>query len=68
VVIPAKPAGRIYVSGDAGVFASQDGGTTWLDLTLNLPSVMVVDLAYREADKGLFVATYGRSIWRIKLA
>jgi len=67
VVIPTRPAGRIYVSGDAGVFASKDGGSTWLDLTLNLPSVMVVDLAYREADRDLLVATYGRSIWRIRV-
>jgi photosystem II stability/assembly factor-like uncharacterized protein len=67
VVIPADATDRIYVSGDLGVFVYDDHASAWMDLTLNLPNVMVVDLAYCKKDRTLRVATYGRSIWSLKL-
>lgn len=67
LVRPDAPA-HIYVCNDAGVFVSQDGGTTWMNSTLKLPNVMIIDLVYHEASKTLYAASYGRSIWRLKLA
>lgn len=58
---------ELYVCNDAGVYVTRDGGNTWLNATLNLPNVMVVDLVLHDATKTLYAATYGRSIWRIKL-
>ena len=58
---------ELYVCNDAGVYLTRDGGNTWLNATLNLPNVMVVDLVLHNATKTLYAATYGRSIWRIKL-
>ena len=58
----------LYVCGDAGVFVTRDGGASWLNSSLKLPNVMVVDLVYHLASKTLYAATYGRSIWRLKLA
>ena len=52
---------------DAGVYVTDDGGTTWRDGTGNLPPSMVVDLVYHSASKTLLAATYGRSIWRLHL-
>jgi hypothetical protein len=62
--LPGDPK-RVFVCNDVGVFASQDGGDTWENMTLNLPNVMVIDLVYQATDKLLYAATYGRSIWRI---
>jgi photosystem II stability/assembly factor-like uncharacterized protein len=67
IVIPESHPQRIYVANDVGVFASNNGGVDWTDLTRNLPNVMVVDLVYHENDKLLYAATYGRSIWKIRL-
>lgn len=59
---------ELYVSNDAGVYLTEDGGATWQNATANLPNAMVVDLVYQRAAKMLLAATYGRSIWRLTLA
>jgi len=66
-VIPPDSPNTLYVSCDAGVFMSPDLGKTWSSFTLNLPNAMVVDLVYQQSDKNLYAATYGRSIYRIRL-
>jgi photosystem II stability/assembly factor-like uncharacterized protein len=55
----------VWVCGDAGVYASLDEGMTWMNLTRNLPRVMVVDLVFHQAKKWLVAATYGRSVYRL---
>ena len=40
---------------------------TWSNLSKNLPNAMIVDLVYHEKDGTLSAATYGRSIWRMKI-
>ena len=67
IVVPRDAPQTIYVSNDVGVFASYDDADTWLDISRNLPNVMVVDLVYHERDQTLSAATYGRSIWRLPL-
>ncbi len=67
VLIRPDAPDTVYVSNDAGVFVSQDLGVTWRSLRGNLPNVMVVDLVYRQADASLYAATYGRSIWRLRV-
>ena len=58
---------KVYVGNDAGVFVLDVVAGIWTNLTKNLPNAMVIDLVFQENDKALFAATYGRSIWRIKL-
>jgi photosystem II stability/assembly factor-like uncharacterized protein len=67
VEIPPAAPDTVIVCNDVGVFASRDGGGTWLNITRNLPNVMVVDLVYQERDKTLSAATYGRSLWRLRV-
>lgn len=67
LAVPAAHPERVYVCGDAGVFVSPDQGATWENLTRNLPTVMVVDIVYHETDRTLTAATYGRSIWRLRV-
>ena len=57
----------MYTCGDVGVFVSEDEGATWANLTGILPTVMVVDVVYHEADRTLTAATYGRSVWRLQV-
>ena len=57
---PAKP-GQLYLGTERGVMFSTDGGATWRDLKLNLPTVAVHDLVVKGDD--LVVGTHGRSVW-----
>jgi photosystem II stability/assembly factor-like uncharacterized protein len=67
VVVPAWNAMTIYIAGDAGVYASNDEGQSWVDVTANLPNVSIIDLVCHEKGRTLTAATYGRSLWRIQL-
>src|SRR3954451_1019902 len=67
VVIEGGGVDRVYVGSDAGVFGTEDGGLTWSNLSGTLPKVMVVDLIHHATDNALIAATYGRSMWRLRL-
>jgi photosystem II stability/assembly factor-like uncharacterized protein len=67
LVIPPDDPGTMYASNDSGVYVTTDDGATWSSLSRNLPATMVVDLVYHQEEGALYAATYGRSIWRIKL-
>jgi photosystem II stability/assembly factor-like uncharacterized protein len=67
IAIPKAKPSTLYVCSDAGVHVSTDAGETWNGLTRNLPTVPIVDLVYHETDGTLTAASYGRSIWRLKV-
>jgi photosystem II stability/assembly factor-like uncharacterized protein len=67
IAIPSAKPMTLYVCSDAGVYVSTDAGDSWKSLTRNLPTVPIVDLVYHEADGTLTAASYGRSIWRLKV-
>ncbi len=67
LVIPPDDPEAIFVGSDAGVFASHDRGASWRSMNGNLPNTMVVDLVYHERNGTLTAATYGRSLWRMKV-
>ena len=62
-VVRVDPTNRevLYAGAEHGLLYSRDGGTSWEQLKLNLPTVRVTDLAIKNGD--LVVATNGRSIW-----
>ena len=66
IVSPDEPR-TVYVANDASVYVSHDQGGTWHSLKRNLPNTMCVDLVYHEGAGTLTVATYGRSLWRLKV-
>jgi photosystem II stability/assembly factor-like uncharacterized protein len=66
VVSPDEPS-TVFVANDAGVYVSRDLGATWSSLKRNLPNTMCVDLVYHQGAGTLTVATYGRSLWRLKV-
>jgi photosystem II stability/assembly factor-like uncharacterized protein len=66
VVSPDDPK-TVYVASDAGIHVSKDLGGTWSSLKRNLPNTMCVDLVFHQGAGTLTTATYGRSIWRLKV-
>ncbi len=61
----------IFVGTDIGVFATFNGGQTWLPFGRKLPRTIVTDLEILDKSlKGNYVlraSTFGRSIWEIDL-
>ena len=66
VVSPDEPR-TVWVANDASVYVSHDLGGTWSSLKRNLPNTMCVDLVYHQGAGTLTTATYGRSLWRLKI-
>lgn len=59
---------NLYVGTDVGVFASFDGGETWISYGVGLPRSPVLDLELHRERKTLRCATHGRSMWEVALA
>jgi photosystem II stability/assembly factor-like uncharacterized protein len=66
VIRPDAP-NTVYLANDVGVFVTQNSGKTWMNMTSNLPNVMVVDLVLHEKDATLSAATHGRGLWRTSI-
>ena len=64
---PADELGKVYVGTTRAFLCLRYATGTWMNLTKKLPNAMVVDLVYQEKERTLHAATYGRSIWRLKL-
>lgn len=60
--------GNLFLGTDIGVLASLDEGVNWQPLGLNMPSVVVNDMYIHEATEYLYVATYGRSSYKLNIA
>ncbi len=65
-VVRADPerAGLLYAGTEHGVRVSFDDGQSWQSLSLNLPSVPVLDLQVKGDE--LVIATFGRSFYRLR--
>ncbi|MEA2271358.1 MAG: hypothetical protein QOI98_66, partial [Solirubrobacteraceae bacterium] len=59
---------KLVVATDVGVYASRDQGAHWYLVGGNLPLAPVYELRVNPVSNQLFVATFGRSIWKIGLA
>ncbi|HEY1338818.1 MAG TPA: hypothetical protein VGF59_14985 [Bryobacteraceae bacterium] len=68
IVFQLDSPNTFFVGSDAGVFMTPDLGSTWVNYNRNLPNAMVVDLVYHTGERTLSAATYGRSIWKIKVS
>jgi hypothetical protein len=56
-----KRKGLLYLGTERGLRFSRDGGATWEEWKLNLPTVAVTDLVVKDDD--LVLSTNGRSLW-----
>lgn len=60
--------GNLFIATDIGVFVTGDEGATWQALDENIPSVVVTDMNLHEATEYLYIATYGRSSYKLNIA
>ncbi len=56
-------ANLLFLGTSRTVYMSLDGGSNWLPLALNLPSVRVSDIAIQPAQHSVVLATHGRAFW-----
>jgi len=60
--------GNLFLGTDIGVLASLNEGASWEPLGINMPSVVVNDMHIHEASEYLYVATYGRSSYKLDIS
>ncbi len=53
----------LYVGTDVGVFWSQNGGVSWNNTSVGMPSLMVVDVKLDPVADKLLAATHGRGMY-----
>jgi hypothetical protein len=53
----------LFVGTEFGLFFTVDGGTKWIRLRNNLPTIPVRDLAIQERENDLVLATFGRGFY-----
>ncbi|MEW6128142.1 MAG: hypothetical protein AB1757_13965 [Acidobacteriota bacterium] len=58
-----KVKNLLYAGTELGVFASWDGGASWVSIRNNLPPVAVNDLAIHPRENDLIIGTHGRGAW-----
>ena len=61
---PREP-NLLYVGTDMGVYASVDGGDSWVSLCANLPTASVIDLFVHPRDNELVIGTHGLSCFLV---
>ena len=59
--------GTIYAATDLGVFYMQNDDKNWQRLGTNLPATAMEDVKAQASSQQLYVATFGRGVWRIPL-
>lgn len=63
LIIDDKDPNFLYVATDLGVWNTFNGGEEWYLLGKGLPNTVVTDLVLHKRNRGLFAATYGRSMY-----
>jgi len=58
-----KNRNLLFLGTEFGIFFSINGGKTWTDMKLNMPTVAFHDLLIHPRDNDLIAATHGRGIW-----
>ena len=59
-----KNPNLLYAGTELGLWASYNGGNSWVELNLkNLPKVAVHDVIVHPRDNDLILGTHGRSVW-----
>ena len=64
IFIDPENTQHIYIGNDIGVFASTDGGTTWMTYATGLPDACIVmSLSFTPVTRKLRVATHGNGVY-----
>jgi len=58
-----RNAELLYAGMERGIFASWDGGRSWVSIRNNLPPVSVRDIQIHPRENDLIIGTHGRGAW-----
>lgn len=68
VLVDPANSNYVYVGNDIGVYASTNGGTSWLAFSEGLPeAILVSDLTYTPSNRTLRATTHGNGVFERKL-
>ena len=68
IIIDYDKDSTLYAGTDAGVFITQNLGTSWEVLGTGLPNSPVFDINYHQPTNKLVAGTHGRSLFEIDLS
>jgi len=68
IIIDYDEDSTLYIGTDAGVYFTQDLGTSWKVLGIGLPNSPVYDINYHQLTQKLVAGTHGRSLFEIDLS
>ncbi|MFT6334525.1 MAG: photosystem II stability/assembly factor-like uncharacterized protein [Saprospiraceae bacterium] len=54
----------IYVGMDVGIYFKNESTPQWTLMNVDLPNVQIRELEVKESTNQIYVATYGRGVWR----
>jgi hypothetical protein len=63
---PLDPSQVFIGTESAGVFFSDDGGTSWEKIAGSDPIVAVTAFAFDQVTEDVYVSSYGRGLWRLR--
>jgi len=58
-----KNSNLLYLGTEFGLFVSFNGGTNWVELKNNMPTLPFNDLVIHPRDNDLILGTHGRGVW-----
>lgn len=58
-----KNKNLLYLGTEFGLFVSFNGGTNWVELKNNMPTLPFNDLVIHPRDNDLILGTHGRGVW-----
>ncbi|MFN8579729.1 MAG: hypothetical protein U0163_01945 [Gemmatimonadaceae bacterium] len=53
----------LYLGTEFGLYVTIDGGTHWMSMRNNMPTIPVNDLVIQPRENDLVLATHGRGVW-----
>ncbi|MGE5680726.1 MAG: FlgD immunoglobulin-like domain containing protein [Bacillota bacterium] len=63
ILVNSSNSDNVVVGTDLGIFATADGGSSWIQENEGLANVSISDLDYRSSDNRIFAATHGRGMF-----
>jgi photosystem II stability/assembly factor-like uncharacterized protein len=58
-----KNPGVLFLGTEFGLFYTWNGGTNWIELKSNMPTLAFNDLVIHPRDNDLVLASHGRGVW-----
>ncbi|MFN4930883.1 MAG: T9SS type A sorting domain-containing protein, partial [Bacteroidota bacterium] len=67
--IKSLPNGNSLIAAcDVGVYQLDETQNTWINISVDIPNVIVSDIEINEAANKIYLSTFGRGIWQADLS